>query len=241
MGGGTYFFRGNIVNNYVNFAGFTWRIVRINEDGTIRLVLQDAINDNAIYKGLKLKYPGDTYSEMYYSNWTNEAGYLKYELNNWFNTKIASNPEYLKHVASGNYFCEQAKVGYESDHILEVGNAKMVTFDNYHASFKCESDGNGYGNVNSNVGLLTFDEVIFAGGNVKMNNTTYYLYNPNIYWYTMSPGGISNWVIVWRNHGYGELSYPALFDESMVRPVINLNTDTIITGTGTIDDMYVVQ
>ena len=26
-----------VKNNYVSFAGFTWRIVRINEDGTIRI------------------------------------------------------------------------------------------------------------------------------------------------------------------------------------------------------------
>ena len=34
----TYYFRGNVTNNYVTFAGMTWRIVRINEDGTIRLI-----------------------------------------------------------------------------------------------------------------------------------------------------------------------------------------------------------
>ena len=43
----TYYFRGNVENNYVSFAGFTWRIVRINEDGTIRIIMQDGINNNA--------------------------------------------------------------------------------------------------------------------------------------------------------------------------------------------------
>ena len=41
----TYYFRGAVENNYVSFAGFTWRIVRINEDGTIRIVMQRGIND----------------------------------------------------------------------------------------------------------------------------------------------------------------------------------------------------
>ena len=43
----TYYFRGNVENNYVSFAGFTWRIVRITEDGTIRIIMQDGINSNA--------------------------------------------------------------------------------------------------------------------------------------------------------------------------------------------------
>ncbi len=36
--GTSYYFRGNVKNNYVKFAGFYWRIVRINGDGTIRIV-----------------------------------------------------------------------------------------------------------------------------------------------------------------------------------------------------------
>ncbi len=36
----TYYFRGDVKNNYVFFGGFYWRIVRINEDGSIRLIYQ---------------------------------------------------------------------------------------------------------------------------------------------------------------------------------------------------------
>ena len=36
--GTTYYFRGNVVNNYVYFADFYWRIIRINGDGTLRLI-----------------------------------------------------------------------------------------------------------------------------------------------------------------------------------------------------------
>ena len=43
----TYYFRGAVENNYVTFAGFTWRIVRINEDGSIRLIKQDSIGKSS--------------------------------------------------------------------------------------------------------------------------------------------------------------------------------------------------
>ena len=45
----TYYFRGNVDNNYVKFGkdssgnDILWRIVRINEDGSVRLVTQDSV------------------------------------------------------------------------------------------------------------------------------------------------------------------------------------------------------
>ena len=36
--GTSYYYRGNVTNNYVKFAGFYWRIVRINGDGSIRMI-----------------------------------------------------------------------------------------------------------------------------------------------------------------------------------------------------------
>ena len=42
----SYYFRGNVDNNYVSFAGYTWRIVRISGNNTIKLVLDTAIESN---------------------------------------------------------------------------------------------------------------------------------------------------------------------------------------------------
>ena len=38
--GRTYYFAGNPTDNWVQFGGFYWRIIRINEDGTIRMIYQ---------------------------------------------------------------------------------------------------------------------------------------------------------------------------------------------------------
>ncbi len=40
-----YIFRGDVKNNYVSFSGKTFRIIRINEDGTIRLIDNDGISE----------------------------------------------------------------------------------------------------------------------------------------------------------------------------------------------------
>ena len=61
-GGISYYFRGAVENNYVQFANKIWRIVRINGDGTIRLVLDGDIGTsefNTEYQGYK--YVGYTY------------------------------------------------------------------------------------------------------------------------------------------------------------------------------------
>ena len=36
--GTSYYYRGAVTNNYVKFAGFYWRIVRINGDGSLRII-----------------------------------------------------------------------------------------------------------------------------------------------------------------------------------------------------------
>ena len=39
--GTSYYYRGNVTDNYVNFAGMCWRAVRIAGDGSIKLILED--------------------------------------------------------------------------------------------------------------------------------------------------------------------------------------------------------
>ena len=36
--GKTYYYRGSVSGNYVKFAGFYWRVIRVNGDGTVRLI-----------------------------------------------------------------------------------------------------------------------------------------------------------------------------------------------------------
>ena len=39
--GDSYYYRGKVLDNYVNFAGMCWRIVRIQGDGSVKLILED--------------------------------------------------------------------------------------------------------------------------------------------------------------------------------------------------------
>jgi len=44
----SYTYRGEYVNNYISFAGFSWRIVKFNED-EMTLILSDTINNKTTY------------------------------------------------------------------------------------------------------------------------------------------------------------------------------------------------
>ena len=228
----TYYFRGNVENNYVNFAGFTWRIVRINEDGTVRLIMQDGINNNATYK-FNSNYNNYTY--MYYSN--SEA---KTTLESWYQTNIGSKSDLAKNVASGAYYCEQAKAKYSDS--CTSGSATMTTYNKYTPDFKCIADGNGKGIVNASVGLLSYDEVVYAGGYYNQSNSNYYLNNPAIVWWTMSPVGFSGSnSFVWGVGTTGYFNYGIVTSSNRLRAVLNLTADTLATGSGTSSDPFVIS
>ena len=233
-GNPTYYFRGNVENNYVSFAGQTWRIVRINEDGTIRMIMANGINDDTTY-AFNSSY--DDYTYMYYTN--SEA---KTTLEDWYTTNIASNTNYASKVATGDYFCEQAKVKYSSSYTS--GSATMKVYSSYTPNFKCETDGNGKGNVNSSIGLITYDEVVFAGGYYYKENSNYYLYNNTAYW-TMSPVGVNYGLGVARANAWivapsGFILNDLVYGTFRLRAVLNLNADVAVTGSGTSTDPWTV-
>ena len=229
----TYYFRGNVTNNYVSFAGQTWRIVRINEDGTIRIIMQDGINNNTTYK---FNSDYSSYTHMYYTN-----SQAKTQLENWYQTNIGSKSNLADKVATGNYYCEQAKTKYADSYTS--GSATMTTYNKYIPDFKCSSDGNGKGLVNANVGLLNYDEVVYAGGYRGQSNSNYYLYNSSISWWTMSPAGILRGIsYVWYVNTMGRVNDGLATSSYIICPVLNLNTNTQISdGDGTKDSPFVVE
>ena len=228
----TYYFRGNVTNNYVKFAGQTWRIVRVNEDGTIRIVMQDGINSNA---NIAFNSNYNNYTYMYYTN-----SQSKTTLESWYQTNIGSKKDLASSVASGAYYCEQAKAKYSDS--WTSGSATMTTYNKYTPDFKCATDGNGKGQVSASIGLLTYDEVIYAGGYFNQNNSNYYLNNPAISWWTMSPAGISDSSsYVWFVSTTGGIGNDRVNYTHRLRAVLNLTADTKISdGDGTKENPFIV-
>ncbi len=64
----SYYFRGNVQNNFVSFAGMCWRIVRITGDGSIKLALYDYSSASCTNTGDTLafaRYNGGIYETKF--------------------------------------------------------------------------------------------------------------------------------------------------------------------------------
>ena len=74
--GASYYYRGAVKNNYVSFAGYTWRIIRRNGDGSIRM----------IYAGKKTGDTGGsvTIGNSQYNTKYRDSTYIGYKYNENF-------------------------------------------------------------------------------------------------------------------------------------------------------------
>ena len=125
--GDSYYYRGNVTNNYVKFADKYWRIVRINGDGTVRVIydgtsahangesssdrqigtsaFNSSYNDNA-YVGYMYGQTGaSTYADAHAN--TNDST-IKAYIDNWYKTNIVgtTNEQYL----ADNVFCNDRSI-----------------------------------------------------------------------------------------------------------------------------------
>ena len=169
--GTSYYFRGAVKNNYVEFANKCWRIVRVGGDGSVKLILH---NDN---------------------------------------TAGAANP------------CDSAS------------NSAGGTGPSLNCNGKLSK-------ITSKIGLITADELAFAGYAWNIDNTTTYLQEnaTDTEWWSLSPfffdGDARVWGVGDSNGSFGLYMSNTL----AVRPSISLiSSVTISGGTGTSEDPYIIN
>lgn len=217
--GVTYYFRGKVTNNYVKFADMMWRIVRVNGNNTVRLVLNDAAEDLTEY------YTNTNNNYFAYSN-TNIKSYLS----EWYNRNLF---QYDKYIATTKVCDDTAYTG-KDEYIFSVSQRLSV---NHEPTFNCLGT-----KINSKISILTADEAEYAGALIGVGNDDYYLYNSNIanpVW-TMSPSkGSANEFYPYTISTSGSLDDSLIGNQKKaVRPVINIRKDLSVMGKGTIDEPY---
>ena len=203
-GGTSYYWRGAVTNNYVQFAGFCWRIIRINGDGSLRLIYDGATchaNGTSTTDSIavaSVKYNSSS-NQSNYVGWTYEgtkqrptdyatsiSSNAKTQLESWYLSNIGTNATYASKVADGK-FCNDRNVGSgytwglkPSKKFYYIGPTRL--YINKTPSLLCDSDDI----YTLKVGLITADEVAYAGGKALFFNNLYYLNNDQNYW-TITP------------------------------------------------------
>jgi len=289
--GTSYYFRGAVKNNYVQFANKCWRIVRVGGDGSVKLILHndnttgaanpcDAANNSA--SAAFARYSGETYKSAFNTNYNDNAyvgfkfgtvGSSTYEAThaNTNNSTILTNLEtwygknnlknYEKVIADTVWCNDKTNVtdtSYDPWSITPngLGYAKNVTY--YGATQRLVSKSNSAGGtgpslkctgelskITSKVGLITADELAFAGYAWNIGNTTTYLQEnaTDTYWWSLSPNNFNGgFAHVWSvNGGYGNFGGNGVINAGGVRPSISLKSTTNITGEGTSSTPYIIS
>ena len=219
--GTSYYYRGNVSNNNVYFAGAYWKIIRINGDGTIRL----------LYNGTKINAKaGDAqYGTSAFNSTITDPAYVGYmygttagvigsrennlangkdsniktKVDEFYNKYIVANS--LQDYLADSGFCGDRSItnggdGYSTTLTTQYGAFSRLTSSIKSPVLTCpdkEHDlytvdsSKGNGALINSIGLMTADEAAMAGMVNDYLNTLSYVYTGAWYW-TMSPSYFSH-------------------------------------------------
>ncbi|HBA37288.1 MAG TPA: hypothetical protein DCY94_01065, partial [Firmicutes bacterium] len=215
--GTSYYYRGDVKNNYVKFAGFYWRIVRLNGDGTLRIIydgtqahengensLDRTVLNNVAWNELEgdAKYSGYMFgasnpSANYTDATTNaENSNIKNVLDAWYKENIEDRG-FGVFVADA-IFCNDRSLDNGSgfgNTPTRFGGFKRLR-ENANPSFTCPNKSDAFtvsdttkGNVSLEypVGLLTGDEAMAAGLGAYNTGSTKNYLYKGSWYWTMTP------------------------------------------------------
>ena len=249
--GTTYYFSGDgsSMNNWVSFAGKKWRIIRINGNGSVRLLYA---GNGSSATDIGSSAFNSTYNHPQYVGWKYTSGnslatnrgngtkstiYSKVET--WYTTNI-TNAGLTNYIDTGAIYC--------NDRNLRSGDSYSTSATFYYAAygrladnkaptFNCSNTSDRF----TTFGLMTADEVAFAGGKYGANSPKAYYYlaqdgtssiTGSSWWWTMSPYlGSSAAVFAVRGSSYpGDLNPLGVHGSVVVRPVVSLKSSVLVTG-----------
>ena len=236
-----YFFRGVVSDNYLSFANHMWRVLRVNGDGTIRLVLNSPIGTTSTY----------TYSSSA-TNTVYNGSSVESTLESWYASNLLNYNSYINQAAvfihdRGSYSTNPAV--FQGWYRVYAG-APLIDTTKFNSAYLYSVAG---GQLKYPIGLLTSDEIMMAGAVKTTGSTdtspnsasTSYQANHAYFLANDVPAGVGLWtmtpfsptaVMVFKSHVgfYKETSASA----RLLKPVIELKASLEFKGTGTQDDPY---
>ena len=206
-----YYFAGDAKNNWVKFAGFYWRIIRTNHDGSIRMLYSGTSPDTEKgYIGESAfnsaedspKYAGYMYGtdeSLSESRTNTNDSTIKTYIDNWYSTNLSS---YTKYISTEAVYCNDRQL--DSGQTWSTSSRfNYITYTrldwkgsgaNANPTYDCADSHDAFSASNTDakltypIGLMTADEINIAGG-LAYNAGGLAYNNASAYYYLNSAGG----------------------------------------------------
>ena len=200
-----YYYAGNTTNNWIKFAGYYWRIIRTNADGSIRLLYSGTSHDttsgylsigtsafNSSYNSPK--YAGYMYGEnddtLANARTNTKNSTIKDKIDTWYAQNMTS---YTKYLSTTAVYCndrtEQTSGTYNTGNTAFYYAPYARVYTNYTPTYDCTEASDAFSGSNTSakltypIALMTADEIMRAGGKGSTNLTSpyawYYLNSAN--------------------------------------------------------------
>ena len=277
--GTSYYFRGAVKNNYVEFVNKCWRIVRVGGDGSVKLILHNdntagaanpcsSANNNA--SAAFARYSGTIYKSAFNSSY-NDNAYVGFKygtvgastyaathansnkstiltnLETWYNDNLKTYESVIDDTVWCNDKTNVNGLGYAQNQTYYGATQRLESTrgsaGGTWANLKCNGE---LSKITSKVGLITADELAFAGYAYALQNSTTYLQEnaTDTLWWSLSPHHFDddiNFAFVWAvdcdNGDFSNLNVNGTYG---VRPSISLRSTTNVTGNGSSENPYKV-
>ena len=211
-----YYYAGNTTNNWVKFAGFYWRIIRTNHDGSIRLLYHgtsttatDAVINtstafNSTYNNpMYVGYMYGTSGSLVNNRTNTNNSTIKGIIDTWYENNLKTN--YTKYLSTTAVYCNDRSNpagGYNTGSTAFYYGAYTRLYTNKAPTYDCTDTNDkftvdtstGNGKLKYPIALMTADEVSFAGGLYGTNAPTWYYKNSangsstgSTWWWLLSP------------------------------------------------------
>ena len=184
--GTSYYYRGAVENNYLKFAGYYWRVVRINGNGSIRIIYDGTSAHSNGESSTDRQYGTSQFNTAYNNNMyvgymytsgdahgTGTSSAIKTNVDKFYTDKLAS---YASKLDTNAGFCGdrsnlnlQSGVGtgtvitYNKGYLRVEESAPTLTCENASDYYTVSSASSGNKKLSYPIGLINADEVMLAG------------------------------------------------------------------------------
>ena len=244
---GRYVYKGGNPNNYITFNNEVWRIMALENDGTIQIILNDTLGEMMW---------ADACSTLIYNTPKNKQG-REWEIENIIylageigNCPVVWSQASLQQYLNGDYL---TAITTNQDKIISHtwGIGSIYSNDDLLGQINDENSDTWVGNI----GLIRVSDYLRANsnmeqcGNISLNSsnleickTTNWLYK-NYDWWAINHYDEADKIYYIAQQGY--ITYQNVMGSALgivrnVRPTLYLSSDVVLSGSGTETDPYVI-